>query len=71
MSNVMVTTSVSQEVYRDWKQSGMKLNQLVRMGLMAVHETPGYVERIKALEEGNARLQRKLTALSQSLEEVH
>jgi len=71
MTAIVVTTSLDEETYKKWRASGVKLNHLVRMGIMAFLETPGYINRIHDLEEGNARLQRKLTALSQSIQEVH
>ena len=66
------TTSVKleEDVYRLWKQSGLRLGKVVRLGLMNHNQTPGYVSRIRELEEGNEKLQRKITIALQRINEL-
>jgi hypothetical protein len=68
----MRTTSIKleEDVYTAWKRSGIKLSQVVRMGLMNLNQTPGYVGRIKELEDGNEKLQRKITILMTRVNEL-
>lgn len=60
---VNVSSAIDKALYDRWKRSGMRLNHVINLGLMAAEQTPGYLERIRELEEGNAKLQQKLTLL--------
>lgn len=70
MANIVVSTTLEKGVYDAWKASGLKLNYLVRHGLMAAKQTPGYIDRIRELEEGNGKLQKKVAILMNRLNEL-
>ena len=70
MVGITVSTSLERGLYEGWKASGLKLNHVVRLGLMAARQTPGYIERIRELEEGNTKLQKKLTILMARVNEL-
>lgn len=67
---VNVSSAIEKALYDRWKKSGMRLNHVISLGLMAAEQTPGYLERIRELEEGNAKLQTKLTTLSRRLADI-
>ena len=68
----MRTTSIKLEdsVYEAWKRSGLRLNNLVILGLKAHNQTPGYIDRIRELETGNDRLQKKVTIALNRINEL-
>ena len=61
MAGIQTSIILERQLYDAWKASGQRLSHLVRLGLMAKNETPGYISRIRELEEGNAKLQRAVT----------
>lgn len=65
---VQVSSTIDKEDYDNWKKSGMKLGHVIRLGLMSANQTPGYLGRIKELEQGNEKLQRRITAVLQRLD---
>ena len=67
---VNVSSAIDQGVYQRWKKSGMRLNHVINLGLMSAEQTPGYIERIRELEEGNTKLQAKLTRLAARIAEI-
>lgn len=70
MAKTPVTTTLEEPVYSAWKASGLKLNHVIKLGLMSAQQTPGYLGRIRELEEGNAKLQKKLTFVLARLNEL-
>lgn len=67
---VNVSSAIEKSLYDRWKKSGMRLNHVISLGLMAAEQTPGYLERIRELEEGNTKLQAKITSLARRLADV-
>jgi len=67
---VNVSSAIDQALYQRWKKSGMRLNHVINLGLMSAEQTPGYLERIRELEEGNGKLQQKLTRLAARIAEI-
>lgn len=70
MAKTPVTTTLEAPVYAAWKGSGLKLNHVIKLGLMAAQQTPGYLSRIRELEEGNTKLQKKLSLVLTRLNEL-
>jgi len=66
---VQVSSTIDQSDYERWKKSGLKLGHVIRLGLMGAEQTPGYIQRIKELEQGNDKLQRRITAVLQRLDQ--
>ena len=66
------TTSVKLEdaTYEAWKRTGMRLEQIIKLGLLHTQQTPGYLGRISELETGNEKLQRKVTFLINRVNEL-
>ena len=60
---VQVSSTIEKNDYDRWKKSGARLSHIIKLGLMASEQTPGYLSRIRELEEGNDKLQKKLTEL--------
>lgn len=67
---VNVSSSIEQPLYLRWKKSGMRLNHVIQLGLMSAEQTPGYLERIRELEDGNQKLQQKITRLASRIAEI-
>lgn len=70
MGNRITSVKLTEDVYTAWKQTGMRLEQVVILGLQNARQTPGYVGRIRELEEGNDKLQRKVTILMNRVNEL-
>jgi hypothetical protein len=64
---VPVSSAIDKEDFERWKRSGMRLAHVIKLGLMAAEQTPGYLNRIRELEEGNERLQRRLSQIAQQM----
>jgi hypothetical protein len=62
-ATVQVSGNIPPEDYERWKRTGMRLAHVIRMGLMAAEQAPGYISRIRELEAGNEKLQRHVTFL--------
>ena len=60
---VGISGNISPQVYDRWKRSGMKFANVFSMGMNAVEQTPGYIDRVRELEEGNIKLQKYVTTL--------
>lgn len=67
---VQVSSCIDPEIYRRWKASGMRLSHVISLGLISAEKTPGYLERIKELEEGNARLQKRMTHFATRIAQI-
>lgn len=70
MAGIITSVSLRKDVYETWKRSGLKLNHVIQLGLMTHNKTPGYLERIRELEAGNDKLQRKLTILMNTVNKL-
>jgi len=58
-----ISTTIPLKAYQTAKERGYKFNELLLLGLRAKEENPQLIERITVLEEGNKKLQFKITAL--------
>jgi len=70
MAKRQTSITLEEPVFVGWKRSGLKLGHLVKLGLMAQANQPGYSERVAELEEDNKKLQRKLTILMNRVNEL-
>lgn len=70
MAGIPVTTTLERPIYEAWKASGLKLNHVVGLGIQTARQNPGYLARIRELEEGNDKLQKKLTILMNRVNEL-
>lgn len=67
--NTTISTSLPVEVVKAIKERHLKYNQLIMMGIQAYNGNNQLIERMKLLEEGNDKLQRKLSFLAGQLQE--
>lgn len=70
MAKYYITTTISQENWELCKKNGWAWNDIVREGIKAKLNNPEMNLRMKELEEGNIRLQRKLSQLFGEIEEL-
>ena len=67
---INVSSSINKELYERWKKTGIKLNHIITLGIMNAEHTPGYLQRICELEEGNNKLQAKIGLLAKRIAEL-
>jgi len=70
MGNINVSSTLDRNTYELWKKSGMRLNHVIKMGMMHATETPGYIQRIRELEASNEKLASKLESVMRKINEV-
>jgi len=61
MATIQTSVTMDPETYNTWKASGMRLGHLIKLGILAAKNNPQQIERIRELEEGNAKLQRAVS----------
>lgn len=65
-----VSSIIEDNDYLRWKRSGLKLRHVIGLGLHAAEGNPQLIERQHELEEGNAKLQKKLTYAMMRINEL-
>ena len=71
MVKIMVSTVLEKDVWERWKASHLKLNHVVMLGLMSAEQTPGYIARIRELEQGNEKLQGHIQRIYAKMQAVN
>jgi len=68
---VAISTTIPISLYKEIKENSWHFNELIISGVQQRKGMPQLTDRLGELEEGNQRLQRKLTQLSLALSEVN
>jgi len=68
---VAISTTIPFSVYKEIKEQRWHFNELIISGVQTRKGMPNLNGRMQELEDGNQRLQRKLTSLSLALSEVN
>ena len=63
MNNITTSTTISHEAWQQIKLNKWRVNELIMLGISAKMNNPQLIDRIKELEAGNDRLQKRLTSL--------
>ncbi len=63
MVNGVITTTLPVEIIKEIKERMLHYNELIIIGLQAKKGMPNLLERVRELETGNIKLQKKLGEL--------
>jgi hypothetical protein len=70
MEQMALTTTIPYDLWKKCKDNGWKWQELMYLGIAAKENNPQLVQRIREVEEGNDKLQKKLSFMFGQIEQL-